>query len=212
MLLGKIDVGYIPRTSSPPSHLKHIQVVLTVQVLVLYVTIASYNHNFVFSPKAFSTVVQRTNPTTPAVPVCYEGGNQATNIASVFNQDQSPNMNPASVFDQIQPTVLNQERLLVGLPRMMMAVCVVLMTNYFYLYEWDYYDKNLDSIGTKYEAVGAILSMAFCFLVIAFLLLCWWSFLPERNPTSLDKCLNTVAIIGGYIGGKPQTRSRVVFI
>ena len=165
-----------------------------------------------FSQKAFFTVVQRTNPTTPAAPVCDEEGNQATNIVSVFNQDQSPNMNPAAVFDQIQPTVLNQERLLVGLPRMMMAVCVVLMTNNFYLYEWDYYDKNLDSIDIKYEAVGVLLSLAFWIMVKAFLLFCWWSFLPERNPTSLDKRLTVVAMIGGYIGGKPQSRSRVVFI
>ena len=93
----------------------------------------------------------------------------------------------------------------------MMAVCVVLLTMNVDLVDWQYFLNNF-STTYKYEAVGVLLSLGFCILVTAFLFLCWWSFLPDKRPTCLHKFLNIVVVIGGFTGGKPQRRSRVVFI
>ena len=94
---------------------------------------------------------------------------------------------------------------------MMMAVCVVLLTMNVDLVDWQYFLNNF-STTYKYEAVGVLLSLGFCILVTAFLFLCWWSFLLDKRPTCLHIFLNIVVVIGGFIGGKPQRRSRVVFI
>ena len=131
-----------------------------------------------------------------------------TDCAAVFNQDQPAVKDTAQTLSQDMPQVLNQTRALVGLPRMMMAACIVLLTINSDLYEGVYYNKvsntNRTSKSVDLEQVGALFSLGFCILVMAFLLLCWWSFLPARKLTSFDLCLNTGIVIGGFLGGKPQ--------
>ena len=84
-----------------------------------------------------------------------------------------------------------------------MAASVVLLTMNADLYDFKYFKSNYFSATyVKYEAMGALLSAAFCILVTAFLLLCWWSFLPARELMRVDKFLTAGTVIGGFIGGK----------
>ena len=129
----------------------------------------------------------------------------------VFNQDQPTVKDTAQTHSEDKPQVRNQTRALVGLPRMMIAACIVLLTINSDLYEGVYYDKDSNTArkpkSVDFEEVGVLFSLAFCILVTAFLLLCWWSFLPARKLTILDICLNAWIVIGGFVGGKPQKPS-----
>ena len=134
-----------------------------------------------------------------------------TDPAAAFNQDQPAVKDKAQTHSQDKPKVLNQTRALVGLPRMMMAACIVLLTINSDLYEGVYYNKDSNTAkkpkSVDFEEVGVLFSLTFCILLTAFLLLCWWSFLPVRKPTSLDICLNTGIVIGGFFCGKPPKPS-----
>ena len=166
----------------------------------------------------FTTVVPADSRTSVSVPGGGDDELPAVTTGPALNQDRPAVTSTEQAFND-EPQVLNQTRALVGLPRMMMAACIVLLTinsdlyeGRYYYYYYNYYNyfykepkifeqpKYVD-----FEAVGVLHSRAFCILVTAFLLLCWRSFLPVRKLTSLDICLNAGIVIGGFIGGKFAT-------
>ena len=136
--------------------------------------------------------------------------------AAAFTQDQTAVNSTAQTHSQDKPQVLNETRTLVRIPRMMMAACIVLLTINSDLYEGVYYNKVSNTTrkpkSVDIEQVEALFSLTFCILVIAFLLLCWWSFLPARKLTILDICLNAGIVIAGFLGGKPRKPSLIFSI
>ena len=138
-----------------------------------------------------------------------------TDPAAAFNQNNPAVNSTAQNHSQDKPQVLNETRTLVRIPRMMMAACIVLLTLNSDLYEYVYYNKVSNTTrkpkSVDIEQVEGF-SLAFCILVMAFLLLCWWSFLPARKLTILDICLNAGIVIGGFLGGKPRKPSLIFSI
>ena len=112
------------------------------------------------------TVITAENPTSASMPGDKDDKLPGMKQGPALNQDRPAVSSTEQAFND-EPQVLNQTRTLVGLPRMMIAACIVLLTvnsdlyqgrYYYYYYYYKYYKDPKQPKYVDFEAVRVLYS------------------------------------------------------